>query len=168
MSLTGASGINYKLAVNPSEVNATSKYGYKLGDYANHKDGVFQFVQASENIGQYDAVKVDNDGTCVRLTTTISGAEPTAVGFAQIAITSGQRAWVFRGQGGGSGVGIRVNALTLCAADVKLYTTATAGAIDDTATDLIQGVCLVTTNSGGSTAAMEVFASQLMVTNAQD
>lgn len=168
MTMTGVMGLNYKVAYSTTDPSINTKYGYELGAIARHKLGSFQWVQAAENIAQYDAVKIDNDGTAVRITTAISGAEPTAIGFAQVAITSGQRAWVFRGEGGGLNSGIQVNVLTLCAADAKLYTTATAGALDDTATDLVQGVTLVTTNSTGGTAAREVYAVDLMVTNSQD
>lgn len=166
--MTAAAGINYRVAYLPADISSTMRYGYELGALARHKAGTFQFVQAAENIAVNDAVKVDNDGTCVRLTTTVSGAEPTAVGVAQVAIPSGSRAWVFRGEGGGTGTDIRVNVLTLCAADVKLYTTATAGALDDSATDLVQGATLVTGNATGGTTANLLFASCLMTTNAQD
>lgn len=142
---------------------------HKLGDERKVKGvGTFKYVKASAAFAVYAAVKVDDDGTAAGITTTISGSEPTLVGFAQVAFAINAYGWVFIGEGGGSGVGIKVLAQTLCAADAKLYTTGTAGEIDDTATDLIQGVKLITTNAAGGTVATEVYAVSRMTTNAQD
>lgn len=146
--------------------STTQEFG--LGDLSWCKQGLFQYVQANGAITAYDAVKVDNDGQASSLTTTISGSEPTAVGAAQVAFADNEYGWVFRGFGGGSGKGIKVRVLVSCAADVKLYTTATAGCLDDTATDLVQNVVYVTTNASGGTEAGEIFAIGMMTTNCQD
>jgi len=149
-------------------LHTTTTQEFGLGDLSWSKQGLFQYVQANGAITAYDAVKVDNDGQANALTTAISGAEPTAVGAAQVAFADNEYGWVFRGFGGGSGKGIKINVLTLCATDVKLYTTATAGALDDTATDLVQNVMLVSTNAAGGTVATEVYAFGMMTTNCQD
>ena len=142
---------------------------FRLGEQCiDSEGGIWAYVQANGVIAINDAVKVDNDGQAAALTTAISGSEPTDVGVAQVAFADNEYGWVWQGPGGGVGSGIKVNVLTLCATDVKLYTTATAGKLDDTATDLIQGLTIVATNSGGSTAAVECFASQKLSTNAQD
>lgn len=145
---------------------------FKLGERCHDSGGgSWVYVQANGAITQYDAVKVDNDYQIVPITTAISGSEPTNVGLAQVAYADNEYGWVFEGPGGGVNSGIKVRALTLCATDVKLYTNATtAGTVDDTPTsmDLIQGLTIVATNSSGSTAAMEVFASTFLTTNAQD
>lgn len=157
----------YGFGVNYLTTHTTPKHG--LGDERKVKGiGTFRYVQANGAIAVYDAVKVDDDGQAALLTTAVSGTEPTLVGFAQVAFADNAYGWVFIGEGGGSGKGIKVNALTLCAADVKLYTTATGGSIDDTATDLIQGVKLVSTNAAGGTVATEVYAISRMITNSQD
>lgn len=72
------------------------------------------------------------------------------IGFAQFAIASGEYAWVAI-----RGVGLLVNALTLCVLDVALYTSATAGAVDDLSTSQTQlrGLTLNTTNAAGGTVA---------------
>lgn len=158
MSVLGAHGINY--------LRADTDQKFALGDFAMTKDGMFQYVQANGAIAVYDAVKVDDDGQAAALTTTISGAEPTAVGLAQVALADNEYGWVFRGMGGGSGKGIKANLAANCAADVKLYTTATAGVLDDTATDLIENVKAVAAVT--SAAAAEVYAVGLMTTNCQD
>lgn len=159
MSLSGV------LGVSPS-YTTTDLRGALLSKGSDAK-GSWRYVQANGAISQYDAVKIDNDGQAFSITTTISGVEPTAVGIAQIAFADNDYGWVWIGEGGGSGRGIKVNVLADCAADVKLYTTATAGALDDTATDLIAGLTIVSTN-GGSTAAVECYSPIVLTTNCQD
>lgn len=154
-----AFGFNYKVA------DATPKA--RLLDRYDHRDGTFVYVQAGAAIAIYDAVKIDNDGQAVLLTTAVSGTEPTSVGVAQVALADNEYGWVWV-KGGGSGKGIKVNALTLCATDVKLYTTATGGAIDDTATDLILGLTLCSTNAAGATVATECYSPIEICTNCQD
>ncbi len=149
--------------------STTQEFG--LGDLSWSKQGLFQYVQAGAALSAYAPIKVDTDGQAVGLTTAVSGSEPTAVGIVQVDFADNDYGWVFRGFGGGTGKGIKVLALTLCATDVKLYTTATAGpgfALDDTATDLVQNVMLVSTNAAGGTVATEVYAFGMMTTNCQD
>lgn len=59
---------------------------------------------------------------------------------------------------------MKVIVLTLCAKDVPLYTSATAGYLDDTSTTqtLIQGLTITATNSGGSSATMDAYAVNAM------
>lgn len=124
-------------------------------------NAIYEYVRADEALAQYAAVKVDDDYECSELTTAISGAEPTRVAVPQVAFADTEYGYaVVCGSGS-------VLAAASCAADVKLYTTTTAGVLDDTATDLVQGVKLTATN-GGSQAAVAFFAAQEMVTNAQD
>lgn len=155
------------LGANYLTVDTTQKFDLRASYYDESAEAEFVYVQASGTIAAFDAVKIDHDGTAAALTTTISGAEPTRVGVAQVGLSTGQFGWVFV-RGGGTGRGIKVNALTLCTADAKLYTTATAGAIDDTATDLIQGLVLVSTNAAGGTVATECHAVTYLTTNCQD
>jgi hypothetical protein len=159
MSFAGSHGINYKVA--------STSQGFGLLDMSLHRDGLFVFGQANGALTIYDWVKVDNDGQVVQLTTTVSGAEPTQVGAVQVAFADNDFGWAFAGIGGGSGKGIKGTFLASYVADAKAYTTATAGAADDTATDCIQHVCGITT-VGGSTASAEIFASGVMCTNGQD
>lgn len=152
-------GFNYKL------VDATQKT--KLLDTFENSAGKFVYVQAAGPIAQYAIVKIDNDGTADELNTTVSGSEPTACGIAQVAAEEDEFLWVWV-KGGGLGKGIKVKALTLCATDVKLYTTATDGCVDDSATDLIQGLTLCDTNGTAGTVAMECFSPIEICTNCQD
>lgn len=156
MSNAGPHGINYKRAY-----SSTADFPFTLGDYVWHRDGVFQFGQANGAVVVYDAVKLDNDGQIAQITTTITGDEPTGVGLAQVAAADNEYLWVFRGLGGGSGKGIKANLLINCAQDVRLYTTATAGSLDDTATDLIANVSLITTITAATAA--EIYSPGIMV-----
>lgn len=143
-----------------STVDTTQEF--PLGTIVSASDGAeYMYILADEAIAQYAAVKIDDDIQVSELTTTLSGAEPTQVGIAQIAFADTEYGWIVI-----SGP-CTVLAASSCAADVKCYTTATAGVIDDTATDLIQGLKLTTTN-GASQAATAAFAAGRMYTNAQD
>ena len=152
-------GFNYKYA--------DTEQKSELLDRFTHSDGEFVYVQANGAVAQYAIVKIDNDGQAAELTTTISGSEPTACGILQVALADNEYGWAWV-KGGGSGKGIKVKALTLCATDVKLYTTATAGAIDDSATDLVQGLTLCSTNAAGGTVATECYSPIEICTNCQD
>lgn len=133
--------------------------------------GKWKYVQAQGALSINSVGRVDNDGQLVPLTTALSGTEPTMVGIPQVAFADNAYGWVFVGPGGGVGSGIKVLARTLCATNVKLYTTDTAGPdtnVDDSATDLIAGLTLCTTNAAGGTVATECFAATTMCTNCQD
>lgn len=164
--MTHALGINVKKVY--TEADATNA-GFSLLSTSRQKSGLWVFVKASGTVAQYGAVKIDNDGTAAALTTTLSGSEPTMVGVAQLALVANDYAWVWVGEGGGTGFGIKVLVAASCATDVKLYTTATAGVLDDanSSVDLIQGLTIVTAN-GGTQAAVECFSPLRLATNCQD
>lgn len=133
---------------------------FDLGSYGWNEKGLWQYGHAAGAIAQYAAVKIDNDGEISELTTTITGTEPTAVGAAQVAFADNDYGWVFRGFGGGAGNGIKIKLAASCVQDVQLFTTGTAGVLDDAATDLIQNVTLVTTIT--SATAAEVYCIEAM------
>lgn len=164
MSFAGSHGINYK-----ATTSSTSVYpqGFSLMDMALHRDGLFIYGQANGALTIYDWVKVDNDGQFTQLTTAISASEPTQVGAVQVAFTDNDYGWAFAGLGGGLNKGIQARFLTLYAEGAKVYTTATAGVADDTATDLIQGAVGLAT-VGGSTDDIEIHAIGTLKTNCQD
>ncbi len=136
-----------------------------LGDRYEVGGDAWVYVQANGAIAQYDCVKIDDDYQAAKITYALTGsnAEPGKAGIAQFAFADDEYGWVFV-KGGGLGRGIKVTVLASCAADVKLYTTATAGSLDDTSTTqaLMQGLKLVTAN-GGSAAAVECFAADDIV-----
>lgn len=129
--------------------------------------GRFVKVKASAAVAQYDCVKIDDDGTIAGLTTAVSGSEPTRCGVAQVAFASADYGWVWIGSGGGSGSGIKVTVAANCAADVKIGTTTTAGTLDDSYTDLVQGIKIISSD-GGSGSSIECYAAGEICTNCQD
>lgn len=147
-------------AYNLSLAEDTAQFG--LGDKIEKDGSTWRYVQANGAIAQYDCVWIDDDWQASPITYALTGsnAYPSKAGVAQFAFTDNQYGWVWT-SGGGTGSGIKVSCLTLCAADVKLYTTATAGTLDDTSSSqaLLQGLKIVST-VGGATAATECASCQ--------
>lgn len=136
---------------------------FPLGTEKSATDGnTYVYIEADEAIDAYAACRLLEDGGSDELTTTNSGAVPTQVVVPQQAIASGSFGWAVA-----KGLSFSVLAAASCAADVKVYTTATAGVVDDAATDLIQGLRLNAAN-GGTQAAVNATAVSYMRTNAQD
>ena len=105
--------------------NTDSSPSFAVGTTVNLNDGgQAVYVQASSDVSQYAAVSVRVDNTVVPLTTTNSAASK-AVGFAQVSIASAYYGWV---QLGGKP---RVLVAANCQPSVPLFTTATAGVLDD-------------------------------------
>ena len=125
---------------------------FNLGTTVNLDDGGQAiYVQAASTCATYAAVAVQVDNTVVPLTTTNSAASK-AVGFAQVSIASAYYGWV---QLGGKP---RVNVATACEPSVPLFTTATAGVLDDATVTggLVAGI--VATTSAASASAVTCIA----------
>lgn len=155
-SINGLLGVDLD-ATETSTTGVTPRFA--LGTIVCGSDNTeYQYVRADAAITQYDAVKIDDDYECTPLTTAISGSEPTRVGIAQVAFADTDYGWVVIS---GSGT---VNAISGggAAADVLIYTTTTAGQVDDVATDVIVGLKLTTAESGGTAP---FFATTRMRTN---
>ena len=153
-----ATAIDGTLGVNTSDTSTTAEFD--LGSEHRCDDGnTYVYVEADEALAAYAACRLLEDFGADELTTTNSGAVPTTVVVPQVAIASGSFGWaVIRGSA------FSVLAAASCAADVKVYTTATAGVIDDAATDLIDGLRLNAT-VGGAQAATSASAANGMQTN---
>ncbi len=126
--------------------NTDTSAQFKVGTTVNLDDGgQAVYVQAASAVAQYDAVAVLGNNTVVPITTTNS-ANSKAVGFAQVSIASASYGWV---QIGGKPV---VKLAASCAPAVPLYTTATAGTLDDAAVSggLVAGIVALTTASGAT------------------
>lgn len=128
--------------------------GAKAGDTYCSATGIneYVFVSASSAIAANDCVAITNAYAAAPVTKALADAG-NKIGVAQIAIASGSYGWV-QTRGVGS-----VNVLASAASGAALYTTATAGKLDDTATSqtLIESLKLTATN-GGSTAAVAFIA----------
>lgn len=141
----------------------------QLGERAEVKGAVYQYFKASGAIAQYAACTVSNAMLAAEGTTTTSGAKPTAVCIPQFAVADTEYFWAPVGPfylREDNVTTFKVKAALNCATSVKLYTTATAGVVDDAATDLIAGLCLTETIT--TAEAADCIATQRLVTNCQD
>lgn len=143
------------LNVGPNLVSSdgTSRQ-HKVGDTHNCGGATYMYILSLSAIAAGDAVIIYPDGSAESVDTTKANAEVVAdCGIAQFAIGSAEYAWVPIGpfELDWAGNPFYVKAKTLCATDSKLYTTATAGEIDDTVTTLINGLRLTSTNAAGGT-----------------
>ena len=119
---------------------------FATGTTVNLNDGgQAVYVQAASGVAQYDAVAVFGNNTVAPLTTTNS-ASSKRVGFAQVSIASGSYGWV---QTGGVPV---VKLAASCSPNVPLYTTATAGTLDDAVVSggLVAGIVALSSASGAT------------------
>lgn len=127
---------------------------FGLGDEVNIGGNVWKYVQASGAIAQYAVVGLTATNEAAELTTTISGARPTAVGLAQFAFTDNYYGWVLVGPFSVDEDGTAFQVLTNAASavDAIMYTTATAGKVDDGdgSGDKIAGLVLTESGAGGA------------------
>lgn len=158
MSLNGSQGVNSTRSFDSSVVPTLPA---KVLDIASDKRGKWMFVKATTTTTQYQAGIVDKDGGFTPITTTNASTTPKGVGIAQCAAATNEYLWVFIGEGGGTGLGVKVKVAASYVAGAKLYTTATAGVLDDASTaGVISGVVGLTTDSGsGSNVEVQAFGS---------
>lgn len=150
-------GVNI-LRTNPLYADATlptvgpqENMDFDLGDFVYGNDGTqFMFVQAGEAIAQYAWVGIDENMQAFELTKAIAD-DGHFIGVAQVAFADNDGGWVAV-----KGANIQGKLALNCAADVPLYTTGTAGVLDDTATTQtkIDGVVSVDTITAATNAEM--------------
>mgnify|MGYP003144589166 CR=1 FL=1 len=101
------------------------------------------YVTAGSAIAQYDVVSVDEDYSGIPATKAAID-DGHIIGVAPEAISSGEYGWVQL-----TGV-VTMNVLASAAADVKLYSSATAGSLDDDSSgqSRVAGICLTTARGG--------------------
>jgi len=152
-----------RIGVNLTETTAgTSTDGvnalFPLGTLDYGTDGTcWMYVQAGAAITQYDCVLINEDFQAVPITTTLateaSGSAGDFIGFAQVAFADNDLGWVALK---GSNIQCRLSAS--CAADTMLYSTASAGVLDDASAGvLINGVVAVAAVTAATNA--EIIAS---------
>lgn len=107
----------------------------------------YRYCQANGAVALGEAVTIDDDNQAVAATTTTAGAKPQLAGIGRVAFADNEYGWFAIGPIA-KAHGVVVLAFTACAPDVKLYTTATAGQVDDASTTLIQGLALDTLVGG--------------------
>ena len=146
-------------ATNPLYTDATlptvgnqANVDFVLGDCVVGADGTeWLFVQASGAITQYDWVGIDENNQAASLTKAMAD-DGFRVGVAQVAFVDNDGGWVAT-----RGSNINGNVLASAAADVALYTSGTAGHLDDTSASQtkIDGVVLVAANATASATNVE-------------
>lgn len=134
-------------AIGADLTTTTTSPEFPLGETVTGNDASeWVYVKASEAIDQYMSVAVSRTFQAAKLTNT-NAVTANFFASAQIAFASADYGWVAKRLDTAT---IRVAAS--CAKNVALYTTATGGVLDDTATSIafrIDGVQIETTNTGG-------------------
>lgn len=139
--------------VTPDMTSTDTAARIPVGTVVNTTDGgSMMYVQATSTIAQYDACIIINTSSaagasigCVPVTTT-NALTSQRLAFAQTAIASASYGWVHL-----SGNSIRVKSLIACQPAVPLFTTATAGSLDDTT--VTAGYCLGVVLMSSATSA---------------
>jgi hypothetical protein len=154
----GKAGINLSTTYDGTTTDGAGA-PFTLGTRVTASDGSqWVFVQAGAAITQYSWVAIDENFQAVMGTKALADAGH-GVGFAQVAFDDNDFGWVAVNAPGN----ITVRVLASCAADVQLYTSGTAGAMDDTSASqtLLRGVVLVAaaTNTASSREAIAVYPS---------
>ncbi len=143
--------------------NTSTKQLFALGDYFYNPATAttYRYVHANGATSQYGFVSISTDGlfeATPLTTTTNASTNPLLVGAAQCAFADDEYGWVaVKGYFTG-------NFAASCVQDVKIYTTATAGVVDDASTTLINGLKLITTIT--TAASAPCFACAEMTTAA--
>lgn len=134
---------------------------FNLGDEKPGSDGnIYKYIKASAAIAAYELCLLIEDGTAVGATTTTAGAIPSEGVVPQVAFAINEYGWAVS-----RGISFSVLGAASCVLNVKLYTTATAGVVDDAVTTLVEGLRLNETLTGA--AAANASAAQGIVINGQ-
>lgn len=136
--------------VNVSNVSTTQEW--ELGTEARGQDGTkWVYIKAGSAVTQYMCVGIDKAYSANPVTKAMVDAG-RQIGIAQVAFAINEYGWVAT-KGGNDH--LRVRAKNACAPAVALYTTGTAGYLDDTSASqtLVNGIVL--TDSATSSGAAE-------------
>ncbi len=153
----GKIGVNLDLTTAGTTTDGVNAL-FSLGTRTTGTDNTeWVYAQAGAAITQYDAVLINEDFQAVPMTTTLateaSGSAGDFVAFAQVAFNDNDLGWFAT-----KGSNIRARLSASCAADTMLYSTASAGVLDDASAGvLINGVVSVTTITAATNA--EIIAS---------
>lgn len=132
---------------------------HALGTVATGTDGTeWVYCISSGAITQFQAVGINEDFDAYSLTTALA-AQSDKIGFAQIAFAAGEYGWIAT-----RGTNIKVRTKASAAADAQLWTTASAGVLDDAtaaAALKIDGIVLVSAagTAANGAAGIEIKAS---------
>lgn len=144
------------IGVNHTSTSATNtgSHSHGLGDRHSDSNSEWVFVQASAACAQYDVLTIKSDFSTTPLTAA-TAKTPMEVGFAQVAFAADEYGWVMT-----SGRPT-INVLVDAAVNVPLYTSGTAGKLDDaTTTQRVAGIVLtdtMTATTSGPVPAVATF-----------
>ncbi len=121
---------------------------FRLGEKGAGTNGTeWIYCKASGAVTEYQAVGIDEDFTAYPLTTALA-ARSDLIGFAQVACATTYYTWVAT-----KGSDIKVRTKASAVADTQLWTTASAGVLDDATAAGAMKIDGVTLVSSASTAA---------------
>ena len=150
-------GINSQATYTQDDINDQSGFG--LGDRGYDGDGNGAvYVQATAASIPADGVVSISEANIAVAITTGNATFGDRVGVARVAVAASEFFWAVMEFGN-----VDVLTLTGCAANVALQTTATPGALDDTATTAITGVVLNATNPGSTIGVSATAANNMSV-----
>ena len=168
----GKIGIDLTATYASTSAGSTSLFPVTPGSrVTTSNNGVYMFVRAESDIAAYDAVIMSTFADSASVTPVMRAVPVTTtnaaalgynmVGFAQNAIASSYYGWV-----GINGL-LKVNLLIACNPKVPLYTTGTAGKLDDTTVSAgyIQGIVANTSATSASAPYCMVNNAGLMTSN---
>lgn len=154
-----------KLGINLTQVDSSAPSDgsggpqFNLGETAKGTDGQeYVYVQASGTISSTTtepyALAIDENYQAAKMTKALAQAGHAIAWAPEVAIADNEYFWAIKR---GSNFNIKVG--VSCAADIALYTTATAGVLDDTSGGshvIVQGVVIVTAASTSASAGSTV------------
>ena len=152
---TNFTATTFATATNTTPVLGGGK-GFSVGTRAEDNNGKqYIFCQVNTAVAAYDVVYIPSDTFIAAGLTTATSAASEAIGVAQYALASGDYGWI---QIYGA---CKVKALGACAKSVTLYSTTTAGSLDDaTASNYeVRSIQLLSTNPSATASAMSAFIS---------
>lgn len=146
----GTLGVNFTEVVAGTGTSSDEGDQFELGQIVCAHDGT-EYVRchAAGAIDQYSLVAVDENWEAVEATKALVD-DGYILGVAQIAVADNEFFWLAR-----KGQDLSILAKNGCLPDASVFTSATAGAVDDSLTSQTElaGVTLIATQSGGSPAA---------------
>lgn len=144
MSGSYVTGVNVATAYPAATFEQDGK-GFGLGDWTITKGGMWVFAKAATALAVGSVVVVDVAYTATLITKALADVGNMVAVCPVIVAAASDYVWVQR-----SGVVDNMLVLASCAIDVPLYTSATAGSLDDTSTSQTKviGVKLTTARSG--------------------
>ncbi|MBF0311119.1 MAG: hypothetical protein HQL56_16510 [Magnetococcales bacterium] len=140
-------GVNLTVTEPGTGINKDQGNEFPPGTTVAGTDGTrWIYVHASAAIAQYQVVGISEVFEAAPLTKAMAG-DGWYVGFAQVAFADNDFGWVAI-----EGTNIKCKVLSNCAKDVSLYTSNTAGSLDDAASNQIKIDGVVAVSGVGATA----------------